>query len=244
MDINRAMLWNGLTNLGDTVKLKLKVDPWECVRDLEQFKDNWCPYNVKKDKVNNRWGLPITSHSGDVMDNYHLNSFGHMQRYHDVEMKEENFTTPTEVYHKMPELAKLVDVFSPDIGRVHLLRVDQGGFFPPHRDWPGADPEYFRLLMVMGNCKPENFVHMLDGKPMYPDPGFLYFINFSKVAFAAAKPICSVHIVELINVSLAFCIIFFLPIIAEIGKPFPNAFPKIAKSGFTPNFKCSPPILS
>ncbi len=89
MDINRAMLWNGLTNLGDTVKLKLKVDPWECVRDLEQFKDNWCPYNVKKDKVNNRWGLPITSHSGDVMDNYHLNSFGHMQRYHDVEMKEE-----------------------------------------------------------------------------------------------------------------------------------------------------------
>ena len=180
MDINRAMLWNGLTNLGDTVKLKLKVDPWECVRDLEQFKDNWCPYNVKKDKVNNRWGLPITSHSGDVMDNYHLNSFGHMQRYHDVEMKEENFTTPTEVYHKMPELAKLVDVFSPDIGRVHLLRVDQGGFFPPHRDWPGADPEYLRLLMVMGNCKPENFVHMLDGKPMYPDPGFLYFINFQK----------------------------------------------------------------
>ena len=177
MDINRAMLWNGLTNLGDTVKLKLKVDPWECVRDLEQFKDNWCPYNVKKDKVNNRWGLPITSHSGDVMDNYHLNSFGHMQRYHDVEMKEENFTTPTEVYHKMPELAKLVDIFSPDIGRVHLLRVAQGGFFPPHRDWPGADPEYFRLLMVMGNCKPENFVHMLDGKPMYPDPGFLYFIN-------------------------------------------------------------------
>ena len=34
MDINRAMLWNGLTNLGDTVKLKLKVDPWECVRDI------------------------------------------------------------------------------------------------------------------------------------------------------------------------------------------------------------------
>jgi hypothetical protein len=166
--------------MGDTIKLKWKINEHEVLEQLEQFKDNWCPYNVKKDANNNRWGLPITSHSGDVMDNYHLNSFGYMQKYHDVEMKEENFTTPTEVYNKIPELAKLVDAFAPDIGRVHLLRVDQGGFFPPHRDFPGVGPEWMRLLLVFGKCKPENFVHMLDGKPMYPDPGYLYFVNFQK----------------------------------------------------------------
>ena len=181
MDINRAMLWNGLTNLGDTVKLKLKVDPWECVRDLEQFKDNWCPYNVKKDKVNNRWGLPITSHSGDVMDNYHLNSFGHMQRYHDVEMKEENFTTPTEVYHKMPELAKLVDVFSPDIGRVHLLRVDQGGFFPPHRDSKILDITCFRVITLCHNCKRSDFNFIYEDRLLNLKPGVPYYINTRKV---------------------------------------------------------------
>ena len=60
------------------------------------------------------------------------------------------------------------------------LRVDQGGFFPPHRDFPGVGPEWMRLLLVFGKCKPENFVHMLDGKPMYPDPGYLYFVNFQK----------------------------------------------------------------
>jgi hypothetical protein len=176
----RALLWNSLTNLGDKVKLKLKIDPYTVEQQLEKFKDNWCPYNQKKDVHNNRWGLPITSHTGDVMDNYHLNSFGYMQRYHDVEMKEENFTTPTDVYRSVPDLAKLVDVFAPDIGRVHLLRVDQGGFFPPHRDFPGVGPEYFRLLCVFGKCKPENFVHILDGQTFYPDPGFLYFINFQK----------------------------------------------------------------
>ncbi|MBK93482.1 MAG: hypothetical protein CMP33_04430 [Rickettsiales bacterium] len=176
----RALIWNTLCNMGDTIKLKWKINEHEVLEQLEQFKDNWCPYNVKKDANNNRWGLPITSHSGDVMDNYHLNSFGYMQKYHDVEMKEENFTTPTEVYNKIPELAKLVDAFSPDIGRVHLLRVDQGGFFPPHRDFPGVGPEWMRLLLVFGKCKPENFVHMLDGKPMYPDPGYLYFVNFQK----------------------------------------------------------------
>ena len=176
----RALIWNTLCNMGDTIKLKWKINEHEVLEQLEQFKDNWCPYNVKKDANNNRWGLPITSHSGDVMDNYHLNSIGYMQKYHDVEMKEENFTTPTEVYNKIPELAKLVDAFAPDIGRVHLLRVDQGGFFPPHRDFPGVGPEWMRLLLVFGKCKPENFVHMLDGKPMYPDPGYLYFVNFQK----------------------------------------------------------------
>ena len=176
----RALIWNTLCNMGDTIKLKWKINEHEVLEQLEQFKDNWCPYNVKKDANNNRWGLPITSHSGDVMDNYHLNSFGYMQKYHDVEMKEENFTTPTEVYNKIPELAKLVDAFAPDIGRVHLLRVDQGGFCPPHRDFPGVGPEWMRLLLVFGKCKPENFVHMLDGKPMYPDPGYLYFVNFQK----------------------------------------------------------------
>ena len=178
INTERALIWNSLCNMGQTMKLKWKINEHEVLEQLEQFKDNWCPYNVKKDTHNNRWGLPITSHTGDVMDNYHLNSFGYMQKYHDVEMKEENFTTPTEVYNKIPELAKLVDAFAPDIGRVHLLRVDQGGFFPPHRDFPGVGPEWMRLLCVFGKCKPENFVHMLDGKPMYPDPGYLYFVNF------------------------------------------------------------------
>ena len=178
INTERALIWNSLCNMGQTMKLKWKINEHEVLEQLEQFKNNWCPYNVKKDTHNNRWGLPITSHTGDVMDNYHLNSFGYMQKYHDVEMKEENFTTPTEVYNKVPELAKLVDAFKPDIGRVHLLRVDKGGFFPPHRDFPGVGPEWMRLLMVFGKCKPENFVHMLDGKPVYPDPGYLYFVNF------------------------------------------------------------------
>lgn len=177
-NLERAILWNSLCNLGSTAKLKYNINQHEVLEQLRQFESNWCPYNIKKDKNNNRWGLPITSHSGDVMDNYHLNSFGYMQKYHNIEMKEENFNTPTEVYYKIPELAKLVDLFSPDIGRVHLLRVDRGGFFPPHRDFPGVAPEYFRLLCVFGSCHPENFVHMLDGKPFYPDPTYLYFVNF------------------------------------------------------------------
>lgn len=176
--IERQLLWNSLCNLGSYTKLNLYVNEYEIREQLKQFDNNWCPYNVKKDTVNNRWGLPITSHTGDVMDNYHLNSFGYMQRYHDIEMKEENFTTPTEVYHKIPELARLVDIFSPDIGRVHLLRVDKGGFFPPHRDFPGIAPEYFRLLLVFGNCSDFNYVQLLHDQIFRPERNHLYFVNF------------------------------------------------------------------
>lgn len=177
-EIERGLLWNSLCNMGDVAKLKFNFDPNEVLNQLEQFKDNWCPYNVKKDKVNNRWGLPLTSHSGDVLDNYHLNSFGYMQKYHNVEMKEENFNTPTVVYDSLPGIRNIVEPFRPNIGRVHLLRVDQGGFFPPHRDFVGSSPEYVRLLAVFGKCKPENYVQLIDGKAVYPESGFLYFINF------------------------------------------------------------------
>jgi hypothetical protein len=179
-EIERGLLFNSLANIGDYIKLKMYVNPGQLEKDLDQFKDNWCPYNVKKDTVNNRWGLPVTSHSGDVMDNYHLNSFGYMQRYHNLEMREENFREPTQVYRALPEISKVVDMFKPDIGRVHFLKIGAGGFFPPHIDHVGAAPEYIRLITVFGKCKPENFVQLLNGKPTYFDPGYFYFANFQR----------------------------------------------------------------
>jgi hypothetical protein len=177
-EIERGILFNNLANMGQYIKLQMCVDPNKLENDLEKFKNNWCPYNVKKDIHNNRWGLPVTSHTGDVMDNYHLNSFGYMQEYHNVEMCEDNFTTPTEVYHALPQIQKIIDMFGSDIGRVHFLKIGAGGYFPPHIDHPGFAPKYIRLIIVFGKCKPENFVQLIDGKPVYFDPGFLYFANF------------------------------------------------------------------
>jgi len=31
---------------------------------------------------------------------------------------------------------------------------------------------------VFGNCSPENYVQLIDGKPLYPEPGSVYFTNF------------------------------------------------------------------
>jgi hypothetical protein len=178
MNTEQALLWNSLCNLGQLTKLKLNFNGYDVVNKLEQYKDNWCPYNTKKDKVNNRWGLPLTSFDGDITSNQHLNSFGYMQRYHGQEYKEEDFNIPTVAYEQLNEIQNIVDIFKPYLGRVHILRIDQGGYFPPHRDFPGPDPEYVRLFSVFGKSKPENYSFILDGKLINPDNGYMYFANF------------------------------------------------------------------
>ena len=59
-----------------------------------------------------------------------------------------------------------------------MLRVDQGGFFPPHRDFAGHAPEYFRLLCVFGKCSDFNYAQILHDQLFKPNGSQLYFVNF------------------------------------------------------------------
>ena len=46
-ELERAALWNSLTNLGNYVQLDLRINESEVTEKLEQIKDRWCPYNQK-----------------------------------------------------------------------------------------------------------------------------------------------------------------------------------------------------
>lgn len=175
--LQRSILWSSLTSLGSYVKLNISIDEHQVLDQLSQFNDNWCPYNTHHEFIN-RWGLPITSKSGDIMDICHLENYSYLQEYHDKNINESEFSVPTEVYYAIPEIKKVVDIFSPDIGRVHLLKVDKGGYFPPHRDFIGYSPEYFRIICVFGNCSETDYVQMLHDQPFRPSSSNLYFVNF------------------------------------------------------------------
>lgn len=176
-EFERGFLWNSLVNLGGFTKLRFKIDPYITEKQLHQFNNNWCKYNEIKDPDNNRWGLALTSKSGDINDNKHLNSFSYLKLTHGLVLSESDFTTPTAAYHGLPEIAKIVDNFSPDIGRVHLLRIDRGGFWPFHRDYQGAVPEYFRLLLFFGNVYPTTFCSIFNNNIVNFEKGSLYFAN-------------------------------------------------------------------
>jgi hypothetical protein len=174
------MYYNSLCLMGDNIKLKLNIDTTSVLNKLSQFDNNWVPYNQKKDTVNNRYGLALTSSTGSITDTVHLNSFGYSEKHLREVMAESNFTMYTEAMMGLPEIKEKVDLFMPYIGRVHLLRIDKGGYFPPHRDFPQLDPEYVRLTCVFGKAKSENYCLLYDGKPFYHDPGYLYFHNYQK----------------------------------------------------------------
>lgn len=174
-----GLIYQSLCSLGDNIKLKLHIDVHSVVNKLEEFQFNWVIYNQNKDTLNNRYALPLTSHSGMIDDTMHLNSFGYAKKNLDIEMREENFNTYTPIMEKLTEIKEIVDLF-PDIGRVHILRIGRGGYFPPHRDFPQLHPDYIRLTCVFGKSKPENYCLLYDGKPFYHDPGFFYFNNYQK----------------------------------------------------------------
>jgi hypothetical protein len=177
-EIERSILWNSLVNLGSVVKLKFNIDYQKLEHDLIPYQDLWVPYNQKKDKRNNRWGLPVTSRTGELNDTEHLNSFGYALKYRNLDLKEQDFNKFTDIYFKIPDLKNLIDIFNPDIGRIHFLRIDQGGFFPPHRDFIGCSPDYFRLILTFGQYKREHYHLMIDNKSIDIEPGHLYFLNF------------------------------------------------------------------
>lgn len=174
------MYYNSLCLMGDNTKLKLHIDTHSILEKLSKFDNYWVPYNQKKDTINNRYGLALTSSTGSISDTVHLNSFGYSQRHLAETMSESNFILYTEAMYELTEIKEKVDLFAPDIGRVHLLRIDKGGFFPPHRDFPKLDPEYVRLTCVFGKANSENYCLLYDGKPFYHDPGYLYFNNYQK----------------------------------------------------------------
>lgn len=174
-----GLIYQSLCSLGDNVKLKLNIDTQSVLNKLEEFQYNWVPYNQKKDTINNRYALPLTSHTGSIDDTVHLNSFGYAKRNLDIEMREDNFNTYTPIMERLTEVKNIVQLF-PNIGRVHILRIGKGGYFPPHRDFPQLHPEYIRLSCVFGKAKQENYCLLYDGKPFYHDPGFFYFNNYQK----------------------------------------------------------------
>jgi hypothetical protein len=175
--MNNGQIYQALCMLGDNVKLKLNIDVSSVLDKLAEFDQYWVTYNQKKDTINNRHGLALTSRTGKIDDTMHLNSFGYAQRNLGIEMCEDNFNTYTPAMTALTEIKDIAELFT-DIGRVHILRIGKGGFFPPHRDFPGLAPEYFRLSCMFGNCSDFNYVMHLHDNIFRPERNHLYFVNY------------------------------------------------------------------
>lgn len=167
-------MYSAITTYGDVIVTKLYQKPKTILNELEEFSDNWKPYNARKHP--GREGLSITSLDGGLSGIPDLDSVQEYCRINNVELVEMDFKTRTPTYKIV---ADLIEPFKNDLGRSHFIRHKPGGFFPPHRDI-GKDLKEiksFRLFIPLKNCNPPQTWFMLDRKPLTFEHGRAYFIN-------------------------------------------------------------------
>lgn len=160
--------------LGDIVLLQFDhlLNLKEMRDKISLNKNHFKTYNPRK-KGYSRYGLSLTSRDGGFSGVPDLDSLYEYNRLNSTQFDEPDFRRWTPLFKGCPSLLKIMEPFHNYIGRSHILRLDKGGFFPPHRD---LSDTAFRLFISL--CKDATeYVFLLEKKVCFFQPGRVYFIN-------------------------------------------------------------------
>ena len=176
-----ATLTDFITNWGEVVELDFPKMDLNRVKDICDKHPGWKPYQGHK-QPNNRFGLSVTSLDGQFSGDPDLNSLREWYRLHGESYTEGDFKTRTNVCALIPELDQFLNFWGQNLGRTHFLRLDQGGFFPPHRDNGAivAVPT-FRIMVPIYNFGINDMKWIHEEKPLRFDLGGTYFVNTSRL---------------------------------------------------------------
>jgi hypothetical protein len=172
--MNNSILYSTLTRFGDYYPLKLENNTGSIIKDLND-KFDWVQYNPRK-KID-REGLSITSLDGGMTGKPDLDSLYEYYNETGIALDETNFTTKTPVYDYFKQW---LDPLEAHLGRTHVIRLNRGGFFPPHRDNKHSNIDSFRLFLPLNYTSNQNFFLLEDSKMEFKN-GVMYFIDTAKM---------------------------------------------------------------
>lgn len=175
---------NSLTDFvvsyGDIVEVNFpKFDPSKYYSLLDE-NPNWRPYNPSKPGYN-RYGLSVTSLDGTYTGPDLDSLIEHYKKTEEM-LWEGDFNIRTPISYEIPEVSRLCDYFGEDLGRSHFLKLDAGGWFPPHRDHNWKIPNnIFRVLVPFRNFDSRNMSWIFDDKIIKLEIGKTYIMNTTKL---------------------------------------------------------------
>jgi hypothetical protein len=167
-------LYSTLTRFGDYYPLNLTGDANNIIEELNNNFD-WVKYNPRKNI--NREGLSITSLDGGLSGKPDLDSLYEYYFETGIAHSESDFNTKTPVY---PLFSKWLDPFEKYLGRTHVIRLNSGGYFPPHRDNKSTSIKSFRLFLPL-NYSSSSIFFLLEDSKMNFENGKMYFIDTAKM---------------------------------------------------------------
>jgi len=176
-----ATLTDFIVNWGDVVELDFPIWNFGEATKILNKHPGWKVYQPHKPGYT-RFGLSVTSLDGGYSGLPDLASLREYNAINNTNYNESDFKKRTNVEAFIPELKSLLDFFEPNLGRCHFLRLDKGGFFPPHRDNGAivAVPS-FRILVPINNFGTNDMKWIQEDKILNLKLGHVYFINTSKV---------------------------------------------------------------
>lgn len=169
-----------IVNFGDVVELDFPLWNLENANQILTKHPGWVRYQPHK--PNNRWGLSVTSLNGGFSGEPDLYSLREWNAMKGTTFGETDFKARTNVADFIPELNPMLDFFGDSLGRTHFIRLDHGGFFPPHRD-NGAivSSPTFRVLVPISRFGENDMKWLQEDRPLKLDAGRTYFINTTKI---------------------------------------------------------------
>lgn len=173
--LQNELLYARLVEKGHLWALGTHIDGGLLGAELEKFSTDWHVYNPRRKNMG-RWGLSLTSLDGAMTGVPDLDSLAQYNHENGTQYDEHHFTHPTRVLRESTALSELKS-YLPHLGRSHLLKIEKGGFFPYHRDSHKWGSTCLRLIALLDNAGPEQFVFLFDNKRIFMEPGRLYFMN-------------------------------------------------------------------
>ncbi len=167
-------------SMEDLMKFRYNFDAKSAWQELQQYpRDTWPRYNPRKPIE--RYCLDLTQVPGG---NDNVSS---LKEYNDSTGKRllnQDFTEPTEIYHNLPTIKNVLEPFRPWLGRTHIIRIDAGGYFPPHYDTVTVDYDMYdvRLVAAIHNINNMSFkwLYNTDDRVIPMTDGELWIINTGK----------------------------------------------------------------
>ena len=156
--------------------------------DLESLP--WVRYNPRKEVP--RWGVSLTSLDGGTTGKPDLDSLYEFNKENGTKYTEKDFKKPTEIYKKY--FSFLDDKF--EMGRSHILRLGNGGFFPYHRDF---DADTMRLVYTIRGCESHNFVWIVNNEIIKLQNKRWYYVNTKMIHSVFSFFGCEFAVFNVIN---------------------------------------------
>ena len=141
--MENSVLYSILTRFGDYYPLRLKNKTNSVIEQLEN-NYQWVKYNPRKNI--DRWGLSITSLDGGLSGKPDLDSLYEYYKETGIIHREPDFNVKTAVYDFFKESLGPLQEY---LGRTHVIKLNQGAYFPPHRDNKHSNIESFRLFLPL-----------------------------------------------------------------------------------------------